>query len=613
MSQVIFDTINPSTTSGNELATILDDFKDAMVSGMSGVARPAEIDPAGMWIDTSDDGNGIWTAKIWDGTADISVFSVNKNTGTVSISAADSLFEVIKISDDSVGPILKLLKKRIADGGQTKVGDIVGQIDFKGTTELGVEALQAQIISTSLNDVTGTTAGSTLVFKTTLDGTASISETMRLEGGKLGLGIAVPLEVLHINGNFQSTRISDDAVGPEVILDKKRVSALGQVLTNDTLGKVSAYSVDDAGTSFQGSGIEVKAKETHTTIARGTQIALSTIATGETALEERIVIDKIINIPGELVVDTVTATTFTADTIDTTDVNVSLNKDGDQATADAGISGIEVQMTDAANFILGYDSTLASFVKAGELGSEKELVNVDSIQNVSNKTITASNINSSDINLGVASDTSKIVISKGTRVAIEALTRESGSVYYISDEQAYVGDDGTDLVDLGGGGGGGGSFVWELNGDTSPLEQTVSGMSMYSFDYQNESEIWAFIQVPASYKGDQIKLTGLSFTSAGSTDNVLFRAQTYLNRSGQALNYQNHISTNTELTLATANITNVVSEIDLCSVLGEINAVAVLPGDYLAIRLYRDVTNETINSTNYASMMKFSASVGFKG
>ena len=164
---------------------------------------------------------------------------------------------------------------------------------------------------------------------------------------------------------------------------------------------------------------------------------------------------------------------------------------------------------------------------------------------------------------------------------------------------------------LGGGSGGGGSFVWELNGDISPFEETLSGISALSFDYESGSEIWAFIQVPASYGTDQIKLTGVSFTSEGSSDNVLFRCQTFLNRSGEALNYQNYISTNTESTLATANVINVISEIDLTDVNGQINFVQVLPNDYIAIRLYRDIANETVSSTNDAKFLKFSASISF--
>ncbi len=255
--------------------------------------------------------------------------------------------------------------------------------------------------------------------------------------------------------------------------------------------------------------------------------------------------------------------------------------------------------------------------------------------------------------------------------------------------------------------------VWELNGDISPLEETLSGISALSFDSELESEIWAFIQVPESYKSGQIKLLGASFTSAGgstpipgafssvvvapgdfavepggvtnnldgftitadnegtagdfidimpdgsnsvsglvdlwnlsnpsntatlvfdggidnfeipvmgtlfsmsggvdpsASETVLFRCQTFLNRAGQALNYQNHISVNAEVSLITPNVINSIGEIDLTDVNGAINSVQVLPNDYIAIRLYRDIANETVSSPNDARFLKFSASISF--
>jgi hypothetical protein len=109
MSQGIFGSIIPTTTSGNQLATILNDFKEAVVSGFSGTSRPSELDPGGYWIDTTNDPT-TWEFKLWTGVQDIIVFTLNLTTGTATIGSADSLFEVAKISADSVGHILRLLK-----------------------------------------------------------------------------------------------------------------------------------------------------------------------------------------------------------------------------------------------------------------------------------------------------------------------------------------------------------------------------------------------------------------------------------------------------------------------------------------------------------------------
>ena len=67
---------------------------------------------------------------------------------------------------------------------------------------------------------------------------------------------------------------------------------------------------------------------------------------------------------------------------------------------------------------------------------------------VSGTTISTSNINNSDINLGIASDSNKIVVSSDTKANLDILTKESGSVYYATDEEKYYGDNGVDLINL---------------------------------------------------------------------------------------------------------------------------------------------------------------------
>ena len=65
MSSSIWGTIVPSTTSGNQLAVYLNDFKAAVVSGFSGTSRPAQLEAGGYWIDTTLEGTqNIWEYKI---------------------------------------------------------------------------------------------------------------------------------------------------------------------------------------------------------------------------------------------------------------------------------------------------------------------------------------------------------------------------------------------------------------------------------------------------------------------------------------------------------------------------------------------------------------------
>lgn len=86
MSQSVFSTINPATTSGTQLATLLNDFKNALMSGLSGTSRPSQTTPGGTWIDTTNEGspNFYWSYKIYDGTTDIEMFRINLATGKAS-------------------------------------------------------------------------------------------------------------------------------------------------------------------------------------------------------------------------------------------------------------------------------------------------------------------------------------------------------------------------------------------------------------------------------------------------------------------------------------------------------------------------------------------------
>ena len=131
MSGAIFSDINPATTSGNDLATLLNSFKDIIASGFSGTTRPVNLVAGGYWIDTTV--STAWLFKIFDGTDDITVYTINPVTNTVSIAGASGSFSLSQISADAVGPILSFLKKRIATNGQTLVGDSLGEAHFKST------------------------------------------------------------------------------------------------------------------------------------------------------------------------------------------------------------------------------------------------------------------------------------------------------------------------------------------------------------------------------------------------------------------------------------------------------------------------------------------------
>ncbi len=172
--------------------------------------------------------------------------------------------------------------------------------------------------------------------------------------------------------------------------------------------------------------------------------------TGIEVEETGIVVDDSNNVTGvnDLTVDgdfTVngTATTINTATLDVTDANITVNKGGNQATAD-GVAGLTNEMSDATDTTIIYDSTLASRWKVGDLASESEIITSTAAQTITSK----------DIDLtGTASAANRVVVSSETTANLTALARKKGAVYFDDTSGTYKGDDGSTLIDLGSGGG----------------------------------------------------------------------------------------------------------------------------------------------------------------
>ena len=151
MSQDVFDTIDPAI-SGINLATTLNAFKDALMSGLSGTSRPAELTAGGAWVDTTDPTN--WEYKIYTGSDDITVFTVNLTSEVASVALSVEQFSIKRVSAGTVGAILNLIKNRVADNGQVKSGDVVGEIRFTGRTSTAGNPVVAKMIWTADEDQT---------------------------------------------------------------------------------------------------------------------------------------------------------------------------------------------------------------------------------------------------------------------------------------------------------------------------------------------------------------------------------------------------------------------------------------------------------------------------
>lgn len=183
MSQEVFESIDPSI-SGTDLAGVLNDFKDALMSGLSGTSRPAEIDQGGGWIDTTNDPTS-WSYKIWTGTADVEVFTLNLSTNLASVALAVEDFSIKKVSADTNGALLKIVKQRIANSGQVLDGDTVGEIQFVGRANDSSNPVVAKMVFTSSDDMTSSAFGGEFAFHATPDGSATLTKHFRLIDGMI--------------------------------------------------------------------------------------------------------------------------------------------------------------------------------------------------------------------------------------------------------------------------------------------------------------------------------------------------------------------------------------------------------------------------------------------
>lgn len=185
MSQRIWSSINPTQTSGLMLAALLDDFKDALMTGCSGTSRPANLQAGGMWVDTTSQAapNYYWAWKFYTGSEDIEIFRISILNGFGGTLTANGTFTTQKISADTVGAILELVKNRFNDNGQTLDGDTVAELRFTGRTNTSTNPTVAYIRFTSTDDMTSSAYGGTMSFSSSPEATASIVEHFRLISG----------------------------------------------------------------------------------------------------------------------------------------------------------------------------------------------------------------------------------------------------------------------------------------------------------------------------------------------------------------------------------------------------------------------------------------------
>ncbi|HEY9705636.1 MAG TPA: hypothetical protein V6C58_24570 [Allocoleopsis sp.] len=123
---------------------------------------------------------------------------------------------------------------------------------------------------------------------------------------------------------------------------------------------------------------------------------------GNKTFSDNVIID------GDLTVNG-TTTTVNSTVLEVTDPNIIINNNGNDATSEG--AGLTVERT-GTNGSIVYQNSLASKFKAGDLGSEQELVTTGHTQTLTNKTLTAPSITNYQTNTEI---TTPAIPGAGTR------------------------------------------------------------------------------------------------------------------------------------------------------------------------------------------------------
>lgn len=203
MSQQVWDEIDDEEVDGSELATILNNFKNAIMSGLSGPSRPTEIQQGGMWVDDTDlVAEDLLTLKMFDGEDfDIPLLRVNIATNTVELFGAAQ--QLTATSNDASGPILHFYKSRT--GEQTLSGDSLGSSEFNGVDENDDVVTVARVRTIAAENTTSAGHGAQMIFESVKIGAATITEWMRFDGSKLNLPITTKISGIELDQQETAT------------------------------------------------------------------------------------------------------------------------------------------------------------------------------------------------------------------------------------------------------------------------------------------------------------------------------------------------------------------------------------------------------------------------
>lgn len=172
-----------------------------------------------------------------------------------------------------------------------------------------------------------------------------------------------------------------------------------------------------------------------------------------------------------------------------------------------------------------------------------------------------------------------------------------GRVLFNTTTKKFRGDNGTQIVDLGGGGGGAGiPVIWMPDeAALSPAEMVENNQKIWLFSAGETQKIYAALPVPSSYSaGLPISLLIKAYSPSTANSFLLQAVSTLIRKDTDAVSSTTNQRTTTNAAQAngTANVLRQIT-LDITSTTGTINSVAVSAGDLILLQLSRAADSDT--------------------
>jgi len=253
-------------------------------------------------------------------------------------------------------------------------------------------------------------------------------------------------------------------------------------------------------------------------------------------------------------------------------------------TSERAQDAVGTILTDTATVDFTYDdagNTITADVKDGSLTNAK-------LADVSTQTLKGRTIAGPGVPTDLTATEATTILNVFTS-ALKGLVPLSGG-----GTTNFLRADGSWQPPAGGGGGGGGALFW-IESTSAPFSDIENNTKAFFYQAALTQDLFCDFRVPSTYAaGVQIRLR-LPFYSPDTSGTALLSTQSTLIRTGTdaiTSTVNQRTSTNAAATLTVANrLTSI--DLDLTSALGEINVVAVAPGDLIRIRLFRGTDTAT--------------------